>query len=100
MVGHALIGIRGGHPSHQLGRIWISRDHGGPPGLSFSQRFLAINKGDAVLLTNTAVTGCAILVEDGTDIPAEIDLIPREQRANVWPNSKSGAGEDNADGNE
>ena len=92
VVRHARLGIGRSQARHKLRGIGVARHNGGPPRLALTQRVLAKYEGNTVFLAHSSVAGNAILVQDGTDVPAEFHSIvwgPMEERAD-WPNCKRG----------
>ncbi len=71
MIGHAAIRIFRSDSRDQFGFIGLARNDGATAGFSNSERLLAEDERDAILLTNSAVTRHAVLVEDGPNITAE-----------------------------
>ena len=86
MVRHAFFWIVGDQACHQLRGIGITRHDRPVAGLADSERLVAVDKRNIVSLPDSAMTGDAVLIEDGPDIAAEIDSIPRgKAEAYVMP---------------
>ena len=73
MVGHARFLVAGGETSDELRRIRIARNDGALARFTDTQCFLTEDEGNSVLLPHTTVAGNAVLVQDGANIPTEVD---------------------------
>ena len=91
MIGHARIGIGRRHTCHQFRTIRISGNDRSSPRFARPQSFFTKEKGNAVLLAYAPMAGHAILIQDRSDVAAEVYLVAgsckRRNAANSTPHA-------------